>query len=82
LALHYRYRETHYHIVVRRIETEGDAATATATATVSVTLDGVPQPGNFVLLADDCQEHHVEVRIRSERQVPQMSVTPGLATIS
>ncbi len=78
LALHYRYRETHYHIVVRRIETEGDAATAT----VSVTLDGVPQPGNSVVLADDCQEHHVEVRIRSERQVPQMSVTPGLATIS
>ena len=78
LALRYRYRETYYHIVVRRIETEGDAAMAT----VSVTVDGVPQPGNFVVLADDCQEHHVEVRIRSGRQVPQMSVTPGLTTIS
>jgi hypothetical protein len=57
---------------------EGDAAMAA----VSVTVDGTPQPGNFVDLADDCQEHHVEVRIRSERQAPQSSVTPGLTTIS
>jgi len=78
LALRYRYRETYYHIVVRRMEIEGDAAMAS----VSVIVDGTPQPGNFVALADDCQEHHVEVRVAFSRHVPPMSVTPGLATIS
>ena len=78
VALRYRYRETYYHIVVRRMEMEGDAAMTT----VSVIVDGIPQPGNVVVLADDCQDHHVEVRIRSGRQVPQMSNTPGLTTIS
>ncbi len=51
LALRYRYRETYYRIVVRRMEMERDAAMST----VSVIVDGTPQPGNFVVLADDRQ---------------------------
>jgi cellobiose phosphorylase len=78
LALRYRYGETYYHIVVRRMHIESDAAMAT----LSVLVDGAPQPGNVVALADDCQEHHVEVRVPFSRQVPQMSVAPGLAAIS
>ena len=72
--LHYRYRETYYHIVVRQIEMEGDAAMAA----VSVTVDGTPQPGNFVDLADDCQEHHVEVRIRSNVKLHNRALRQGL----
>jgi cellobiose phosphorylase len=78
LALRYRYRETYYRIVVRRMEVERDAAVST----VSVIVDGTPQPGNFVVLADDRKEHDVEVRIHSGRQVPKMGNTSGLAAIS
>jgi cyclic beta-1,2-glucan synthetase len=77
-ALHYRYRETCYRINVRRIEAEGDEELAAP----SVMVDGVAQGGNFIVLADDRQEHHVEMRVPSRSPVPQMSVTPGLATIS
>ncbi|MGH9806616.1 MAG: GH36-type glycosyl hydrolase domain-containing protein, partial [Terriglobia bacterium] len=57
-ALHYRYRETSYHIIVRRTEVDDDRKTGAA----GITVDGVKQDGDFVLLADDRQEHHVEVR--------------------
>jgi cellobiose phosphorylase len=55
-ALRYRYRETYYDIVVRRVEAQGDADGA------SVTFDGVAQQGSFVPLADDGHRHCVEVR--------------------
>jgi cellobiose phosphorylase len=67
-ALRYRYRETNYQIVVRRTEMVGDE---TMDAT-SVTLDGVAQDIDFIRLADDRQEHEVDVHIRSMRPVPQM----------
>ena len=67
-ALRYRYRETDYQIAVRRTEMVGDE---TMGAT-SVTLDGVAQDSNFIHLADDRQEHEVDVHIRSMRPVPQM----------
>ncbi len=70
-ALRYRYRETSYHITVRRTELEGNEEIATA----SVTIDGVAQAGNFVLLVDDRQEHHVEVRVLSRRPVLQMGAS-------
>jgi len=68
-ALRYRYRETYYHIAVRRTEAEGDEELDRA----GVTVDGVAQEGQFVLLADDRREHHVEVRVASRGRVPQMS---------
>ena len=67
-ALRYRYRETNYHIVVRRTEIDGDE---TMDAT-SVMVDGIAQDDDFILLADDRQEHEVDVHIRSMRPVPQM----------
>jgi cellobiose phosphorylase len=53
-TMHYRYRETVYHIKVMR-ELNGNAET-------SVTLDGVPQSGTNIPLVDDQMEHSAEVR--------------------
>jgi cellobiose phosphorylase len=50
--LHYRYRQTVYHITITR---PADA--------VSLVLDGQALPGNTIPLADDHQEHFVEMKI-------------------
>ncbi|MDH4232355.1 MAG: cyclic beta 1-2 glucan synthetase, partial [Nitrospirota bacterium] len=57
--VHYRYRETLYHISVRHINVPqpGDGSV------LSVTVDGVGQPDNAIPLLDDHREHSVEVRI-------------------
>jgi cellobiose phosphorylase len=68
-ALRYRYRNTYYNIVVRRMEVERGEELDVA----SITVDGVAQEGQFVPLADDRREHQVEVRVASTSQVPQMS---------
>jgi cellobiose phosphorylase len=51
--VHFRLRETIYHITVLR-EADGGGRT-------EVTLDGVPQPGAYLLLTDDRTEHFAEV---------------------
>jgi cellobiose phosphorylase len=52
--IHYRYRETVYHITVRRIgEPSGPVS--------RVTVDDVECPDTRVPLVDDHREHHVEV---------------------
>jgi cellobiose phosphorylase len=53
--LHYRYRETIYHITVLQI--------CTADGEMRVTLDGVERHDQAVPLVDDGQEHVVEVNI-------------------
>ena len=52
-TMHYRYRETVYHIAVERAPAE-DGETR-------VTLDGVDQHDNTIPLVDDHQEHYAEV---------------------
>ena len=52
--VHYRYRETVYHITV--LQTSGGSM-------AGVTVDGVEQHDNAIPLLDDRQEHSVEVRI-------------------
>jgi cellobiose phosphorylase len=54
--VHYRYRETVYHISVLQTRA-GDGET-------SVTVDGVKRPDQAIPLIDDRQEHSVEVRIQ------------------
>jgi cellobiose phosphorylase len=54
-TLHYRYRETVYHISVLRTQ-PGDGAT-------SVIVDGVEQQDKTIPLVDDHREHAVEVKI-------------------
>jgi cellobiose phosphorylase len=53
--VHYRYRETVYHIAVLRRQV-GDGLP-------SVTVDGARQQDTSITLVDDHQEHSVEVRI-------------------
>jgi len=57
-TLHYRYRETVYHITVLQIS-DGNGET-------SVTVDGVEQPDKVIPLVDDRQEHSVEVHTHAE----------------
>ena len=57
-TVHYRYRETVYHIAVLRGQI-GDGA-------MGVTVDGAPQKDTTITLVDDHQEHAVEVRIRTD----------------
>ena len=52
--LHYRYRDTFYHIIVKN--KGGRAATR-------VVVDGVEQTDKSILLADDRREHSAEVEI-------------------
>jgi len=53
--IHYRYRETFYHLTVKRAGPEAKA--------VRVTVDGVEQPSPAVPLADDHRDHDVEVLV-------------------
>jgi cellobiose phosphorylase len=57
-TVHYRHRETVYHIRAVR--------TATVDAGATVTVDGVEQPSPVIPLADDRREHAVEVRIGAQ----------------
>jgi cellobiose phosphorylase len=57
--VHYRYRETVYHIDV--LQTREDKTGA------SVTVDGVERHDKAIPLVDDRQEHSVEVRIPGSR---------------
>jgi cyclic beta-1,2-glucan synthetase len=52
--LHYRHRETVYHITVLQTR---------AGSLASVNVDGVEQPDNAISLVDDHEEHSAEVRI-------------------
>jgi cellobiose phosphorylase len=55
--VHYRYRETLYHISITALR-PGDGV-------ASVIVDGVEQRENAISLLDDNQEHSVEVRIQA-----------------
>jgi cellobiose phosphorylase len=52
--LHYRYRETVYHITVLQ--------TVAADGGMTVTVDGIERDDKAIPLVDDSQEHSVEVR--------------------
>ena len=56
--LHYRYRETVYHITVLQ--------THAADSKTGVTVDGVEQQDGAVPLVDDQQEHIIEVRVAAQ----------------
>ncbi|MGB4888857.1 MAG: glycosyl hydrolase family 65 protein, partial [Nitrospira sp.] len=55
--VHYRFRETLYHITVRQSGTDKQA--------VSVTVDGIQQADHAIRLVDDRREHSAEVTIPS-----------------
>jgi hypothetical protein len=53
--MHYRYRETVYHIAVLQ--------TSAGSGEMRVTVDGLTQPDKSIPLVDDQREHRVEVRM-------------------
>jgi cellobiose phosphorylase len=55
--MHYRYRETFYHITIHN---HGPDATVRR-----LTLDGAELPEDFVTLIDDGQDHQIEVEMQS-----------------
>src|SRR5450756_783684 len=57
--VHYRYRETVYHINVLQMHGETDG--------IDVTVDGVEQEDKTIPLVDDHQEHSAEVVIHATR---------------
>ena len=59
--VHYRYRETVYHIAVLQ--------TGAGNGEMSVTVDGVERPDQAIPLIDDRQEHSVEVRIPAKNSL-------------
>jgi len=61
-TVHYRFRETVYHIKVRQRHAGGEGAT-------TVTLDGVVQEGKEISLVDDLVEHFGEVMMAQEGAV-------------
>lgn len=62
--LHYRYRETVYHVAVTQ-EVVSDAAQGAA---MHMTVDGVERPDQTIQLVDDRQDHAVEIRLMSPSQ--------------
>jgi cellobiose phosphorylase len=65
--IHYRYRETVYHITVGQTRADTGSKTgekcAEKSGVTNVTLDGVEQRDRAIPLRDDRQEHFVEVRV-------------------
>ena len=55
--IHYRYRQTVYHITITRIAADSPGAG-------SLTLDGHELTGSILPLTDDRQEHTVEMKVR------------------
>ncbi len=60
--IHYRYRETVYHIVVSQTRASDDGTIAE----MRVTVDGVERHDRAIPLIDDHREHRVEVNILTE----------------
>ena len=54
--LHYRYRETLYHITVRQTDDDG----------ITVSMDGIVQSEPVIPLADDRLDHQVEVTVQKQ----------------
>ena len=52
--IHYRYRETFYHILIKRVGKKAERV-------IRMNVDGIEQHQDVISLADDRQEHHVEV---------------------
>ncbi len=55
-TVHYRFRETIYHIRVMQPKADGKE-------TATITVDGVAQPEGFIALVDDGREHTVEMHL-------------------
>ena len=64
-TIHYRYRETVYHIVVSQTRAGDDEAGAE----ISLKVDGVERHDGAIALVDDHQDHTVEARVHAVKVV-------------
>jgi cellobiose phosphorylase len=55
--IHYRYRQTVYHITISRLAVDAPGSNL-------LTLDGQAVSGEAIPLTDDCREHAVEMKVR------------------
>jgi cyclic beta-1,2-glucan synthetase len=62
LQIHYRYRETVYHIAIAQVRADDGGRRGE----VRVTVDGIEQDGQAIPLVDDHREHTVEVNLPAE----------------
>jgi cellobiose phosphorylase len=65
--IHYRYRQTVYHLTITRLADDG-------TATNQLLLDGQPLDAETIPLVDDRSEHFVELKIGTTSNKPQPSI--------
>jgi cellobiose phosphorylase len=72
--IHYRYRETVYHIAVGQTRSDRDMEgksgergqkSAEKSRVTNVRLDGIEQHSKAIPLLDDRQEHFVEVQVQT-----------------
>jgi cellobiose phosphorylase len=64
--IHYRYRETVYHITVRRVGEKPEqvsGVTVDGVAIQGVGVDAAGRSPGTIPLVDDRREHHVEVEL-------------------
>jgi cyclic beta-1,2-glucan synthetase len=66
LTVHYRYRETVYHIAISQTTPEKPP---------SMMVDGVQHPGNTVTLVDDRREHSIELSLPMKTEVARIPDT-------
>ena len=62
--IHYRYRETFYHITVKRVGEQSEhviRVTVDGAVVNGACVDGTGRPQGMIPLMDDRREHHVEV---------------------
>jgi cellobiose phosphorylase len=72
--IHYRYRQTVYHITIARLA--ADSADVNR-----LTLDGQEIPGTTLPLLDDHQEHFVEMKVSGASPVVVAETAPGLVPL-
>ncbi len=64
--IHYRYRETFYHITVKRVNEQPEhmiRVTMDGAAVAGTGIEGAGRPQGMVPLVDDRRDHHVEVEL-------------------
>jgi cyclic beta-1,2-glucan synthetase len=66
LTVHYRYRETVYHIAISQTTPEKPP---------SMMVDGVQHPGNTVTLVDDRREHSIELSLPMKTEIARIPDT-------
>jgi cyclic beta-1,2-glucan synthetase len=67
LKIHYRYRDTLYHIVIVQTPSDGDDRGGVT----RLSVDGVDQQGQAIALIDDRREHAVQVTFCAGQSSPQ-----------